>query len=104
MSGGPENTGDPTYKGELYAIYLLKAYQSQGTGRRLATTLVKRLLQEGITSMLLWTLPASPASRFYEALGGQQVKTIRSELGGVMLDEVTYGWTDFIIFMKEQGS
>jgi ribosomal protein S18 acetylase RimI-like enzyme len=101
VSGGPENTGDPTYKAELYAIYILKAYQGQGTGRRLTETLVKRLLQEGMTSMLLWTLPTSPASRFYEALGGQQSKTKQAELGGIQITEVAYGWTNLHTLLED---
>ena len=32
-SGGPERGGDPDYTGELYAIYLLEAYQRHGLGR-----------------------------------------------------------------------
>src|SRR6185369_9238460 len=34
-SGGPERDGDPIYKGELSAIYILDAYHKQGIGRKL---------------------------------------------------------------------
>src|SRR5437762_1091626 len=33
--GGPERSGDPVYRGELEAIYILGAYQRQGIGRLL---------------------------------------------------------------------
>src|SRR4051812_39732747 len=39
VSGGPERNNDPIYVGELYAIYLLDAYQRQGIGRQLMLAL-----------------------------------------------------------------
>ena len=102
VSGGAERKGDPLYKGELYAIYLLQAYQGQGIGRLLTRALVKRLVQEGINSMLLWVVTANPARHFYEALGGQQVKAKQIEIGGAMLDEIAYGWTDLHVLLEEQ--
>src|SRR5262245_12243764 len=32
-AGGPERTGHAVYQTEIYAIYLLQAYQGQGIGR-----------------------------------------------------------------------
>jgi len=93
-SGGPERSGDPVYKGELYAIYLLQEYQGQGIGRRLVASLAERLYQAGMSSMLLWVLAANPACRFYEALGGLPLKTHQITIGGAMLDEIAYGWLD----------
>jgi ribosomal protein S18 acetylase RimI-like enzyme len=101
VSGGPERKNDPDYKSELYAIYILKEYQGQGIGHSLTQTLVKRLLQSGMNTMLLWVVSDNPARRFYEALGGQQIKTERVELGGVMIDEVAYGWTDINTILQD---
>jgi len=104
VSGGAEREGDPLYKGELYAIYLLQAYQGQGIGRLLTRALVNRLVQVGMNSMLLWVVAANPARRFYEALSGQQVKTKQIEIGGTMLDEIAYGWTDIRVLLEERGA
>jgi GNAT superfamily N-acetyltransferase len=93
-SGGPERSGDPVYAGELYAIYLLQERQRQGIGRRLTRAVAERLSQYGMGSMLLWVLAANPSRRFYEAIGGQQLRTETIAIGGVTLDEVAYGWTD----------
>ncbi len=101
VTGGPPHDDDPQYEAELYSIYILKGHQGQGIGRSLTRTLVERLLQEGMSSMLLWTLPAGPASRFYETLGGKQVKTMKATLGGTEIDEVAYGWTDIRVLLKE---
>jgi ribosomal protein S18 acetylase RimI-like enzyme len=92
--GGPVRDNDPLYRGELYAIHLLNEFRRQGLGRRLMLAFVERLLHAGINSMLLWVLAENPAREFYEAMGGQPVKTQSAETEGVMLEEVAYGWPD----------
>jgi ribosomal protein S18 acetylase RimI-like enzyme len=102
ISGGPEREhDDPAYSGELYAIYVLKEYQEQGIGRRLTETLVEKLLQAGMESMLVWVLAENPACRFYEALGGQPLKTVQEEIGGKLLDLIGYGWSDIKTLLPE---
>ena len=97
-SGGPERTGDSIYKGELNAIYILRAYQRQGIGRRLTSAVAERLAQADIYSMLVWVLADNPSFRFYEAIGGQKVYEKPIERGGIILNEVAYGWTDTRVF------
>jgi GNAT superfamily N-acetyltransferase len=97
--GGRERSGDPIYKSELYALYILKTYQGQGLGRRLTQALVEKLIQEGRDSMLVWVLAANPSRRFYEKLGGQLVRTGTYEIGGVMLEDVAYGWKNIFTLM-----
>jgi GNAT superfamily N-acetyltransferase len=92
--GGPERHHDPLYSGELYAIYILDAYQRQGLGRRLIQALVRSLLDVGISSLLLWVIDANPGRYFYEALGGKRVKSGTFEVRGVTIGESAYGWTD----------
>jgi ribosomal protein S18 acetylase RimI-like enzyme len=92
-SGGALRTDIPPYTSELYAIYLLENYQKQGIGLQLFEAIKNRLLQNGFSSMLLWVLTENTiARRFYEARGGQVVKTQKFELGGVTLEETGYGW------------
>lgn len=94
INGGPERENDPIYKGELYAIYTFKEVQGRGLGRRLTQALAEGLLHDGMYSMLVWVLADNPARRFYEALGGQELRTKPIEIGGVTLEEVAYGWQD----------
>jgi L-amino acid N-acyltransferase YncA len=96
-SGGKERTGDALYKGELSAIYVLDTYQRRGIGLSLTRAVVDRLAIAGIRSMLVWVLKDNPSCRFYEAIGGQKVYEKQIERGGVMLNEVAYGWTTFDI-------
>jgi ribosomal protein S18 acetylase RimI-like enzyme len=93
VSGGPAmDKKDMLYKGELFTLYILDAYQRRGLGQRLFFRTVERLIEMGLTSMLIWVLAENPARRFYEALGGQHVKTQPYEVGGITLQEVGYGW------------
>jgi len=104
VSGGPERSGDPVYTGELYAIYLLSPYQGQGIGRRLAITLVHRLIQAGMTALLLWVLAENPSRTFYERLGGRPVYEKTVTIGGVPLIEVAYGWLDAHTLIEPPGA
>jgi GNAT superfamily N-acetyltransferase len=93
-TSGPERTGNPLYTGELYAIYLLEAYQRQGVGQQLTRAVVNSLLRHGLSSMLVWALADNPARAFYEAIGGQYVAEQQITIGSTQLTEVAYGWRD----------
>jgi ribosomal protein S18 acetylase RimI-like enzyme len=95
--GGPEGSKHPLYTGEIYALYLLPAYQRQGSGRQLTVSVVKRLVEMGLDSLLIRVLKANaPARRFYEALGGQLVPDVEEQFEerGAMLVRIAYGWRD----------
>jgi GNAT superfamily N-acetyltransferase len=92
---GPEREGDPRYRGEVYAIYLLDASQGTGGGRRLMAESAHRLAGVGLTSLLVWVLSENHRARgFYEHLGGVYLR--EKPLGRPGTDglEVAYGWAD----------
>src|SRR5688572_30811215 len=63
---------NPGYAARLNKIYLLRGYQRRGLGKRMVTAAVDRLLENGLTSMVLFTEPDNePACRFYDQLGGE---------------------------------
>lgn len=80
------------FAGELYAIYVTQNSQGKGVGRMLAGSVVSDLKSRGLTSMLVWVLAENPFRMFYEALGGELVRTREVEIGGKMLKELGYGW------------
>jgi GNAT superfamily N-acetyltransferase len=92
--GGTEREGHPIYKGELYAIYLLAEHQGKGIGRQLLGAVIRCLMAQGLTTMLVWVLAGNPACKFYEAMGGVRVGSKPVEIGGVKLEELAYGWRD----------
>lgn len=105
VHGGASRSPELPYRGELYAIYILKEYQQQGLGRRLTQALVRDLLNADMSDMFLWVLEANHASRrFYEALGGQYVKTNTFEIHGVPINECAYGWSNLSPFLQEKHS
>lgn len=94
-NGAPERESDPLYRGEIYSIYVLATYQRKGVGRRLLTTLARRLRQDGFKSLLLWVLKDNlPARRFYESLGGTYLREKPITIGTTDLIEAAYGWRD----------
>lgn len=93
-NGGQERSGDRIYKGELYAIYILEPYQRQGIGNQLTLFVIDKLSQMSFDSMLVWVLADNPAYKFYENIGGQKVYEKQIERGGVLLNEIAYGWQD----------
>ncbi|MCE2527578.1 MAG: GNAT family N-acetyltransferase [Actinomycetia bacterium] len=93
--GGPEREGDPTYRAELFFIYVLAEYQRSSLGRRLVASVARRLLVNGLSSMLVWVLEDNHgARRFYESLGGEELASKTIAVGGTDLVEVSYGWKD----------
>jgi len=95
VAGGRLHEDVPGYTSILHAIYLLQNTQGQGLGRRLVEALVRDLIEQSHTSMLLWVFRDNPPARgFYEALGGQYVSEKTFELGDKEFVEVSYGWQD----------
>ena len=90
-NGGKERSGHPMYTGELYALYILKAYQRQGIGSLLVREVMKGLSREGLHSMLIWVLEDNPATFFYRYMGGKEVMKQTIERG-VPLTQIAYGW------------
>ncbi|MDE0375916.1 MAG: GNAT family N-acetyltransferase [bacterium] len=102
--GGPERTGNETYVGELYLVYLLEQYQRRGLGRLLVSAVAERLVADGFESMLLWVAKDNhPACRFYEALGGEPIDSRTIDIAGAGIAEVAYGWQQVADLLTDQA-
>lgn len=91
---------DTEYRGELFAIYMLKSAQKRGIGRMLVSEVVTGFAGLGVDSMLVWVLKENPARGFYENLGGVFLRETTIEIGGKALLEVAYGWRDLSRFQS----
>lgn len=91
---GPERGGIGRHAGDVYAIYVLPAFQRRGTGHLLMKAAMARLGGLGYTSMLLWTPVDSAYSRFYERLGGARLGRKTCDIGGTPVDLVAFGWQE----------
>ncbi len=80
------------FSGELYVLYLLRAYQGRGIGRALFDAVHHELARRGHGDILVWVLADNPARGFYERLGGEPAGEASCVIGGARLREVAYGW------------
>lgn len=100
-SGGPEREKIDGYDGELYALYLLKECHGRGIGADLMKEFMRKMSALGFESMLIWVLSANPTRRFYERMGGIEVRRKTIEIGGEELEETGYGWRELRIMNYE---
>ncbi len=94
ISGGYARQNDDIYKGEIYALYVLKKFQRQGIGTHLVLALATAFNRCDINSMFVWVLEHNPCRRFYERLNGMYLRKKRLPFAGELLDTVAYGWID----------
>jgi GNAT superfamily N-acetyltransferase len=92
--GGRERTGRTDYQGEVFSVYVLKEYRSQGIGRALFQRLAGSLLEHGLASAIVWVFEENPCRQCYAAWGGEQVATKAIKVGEQQLVQVAYGWRD----------
>jgi GNAT superfamily N-acetyltransferase len=103
-TGGKERTGNyEDYKGELYAIYILKEFQGKGLGTKLVKPIMDELASLGINTMLVIVLEDNPSRYFYEALGAEKIESLEIQIGGKKLREAVYGWDDINLIYKREG-
>lgn len=99
--GGTERSGDSSYDGELYAIYLLKEHQRKGIRKSLFHHVVSHLASNHCYSMLIWVLNDNPSRYFYESMGGQLIREQSIQIGEQQLRESAYGWCN-LMSLQEQ--
>ncbi len=93
---GKTRDSDNAYEAELYAIYLLRDFQRQGSGAKLFDLGVKYLIKSGMNSMSLLALEASPYKSFYEKMGGRVVGRKTVEMEGAEYTALVYGWDSLV--------
>jgi ribosomal protein S18 acetylase RimI-like enzyme len=93
--GGSSRAPALPHDAEVYAIYVRRAAQRRGCGRRLMAALANALHARGFKSLSLWVLEDNARARgFYERLGGTVVGEKTEVEGEQTYREVAYGWDD----------
>ncbi|MBA4850665.1 GNAT family N-acetyltransferase [Emticicia sp. BO119] len=93
----PYSSGDlPDYAGELNKIYVLRNYQRLGLGAKLVEHVVRRFLDNGIHTMVLFGIPQNPSCGFHEAMGGKRLYAANRQFHG------GYGWKDLREFAERR--
>jgi ribosomal protein S18 acetylase RimI-like enzyme len=94
VSGGPSRSGVDG-EAEIATLYLLRAAQGRGVGRRLLTDAARVLAAQGARSLVISVLAENAHARgFYERLGGRADAPRREPGPGGGVWEVTYRWED----------
>ena len=93
-AGGPSRS-HRAGEAEIHTLYVRRAVQRAGLGRRLLIAMARVFADQGARSLMISTLRDNlPARGFYEHLGGQ-AETPRREPGpGGVVYEVSYVWPD----------
>lgn len=91
-SGGVNRSKNLGYDGELYSIYLLKAYHFSGIGSKLFQKVAYEMQVLGYASLVVWVLEENKAREFYEKFNPKRVG--RAYLEGLECFEIAYGWFD----------
>lgn len=93
---GPPKPEIPGYAWEVYRIYVDPAAQGLGLGRALVGAAGRAMRDRGGQGAILWVFEQNHAARrFYERLGGREVrKQVFHAFDGVEMVEVGYGWPD----------
>ncbi len=92
-----QHAGEPKHglDAELTAIYLQRAYQRNGMGRRLVGAVVAAQRAHGATGLLTWVIAGNRGARaFYEHLGAELLIEQPFQWDGIDLVEAGYGWRD----------
>lgn len=74
--------------GEIFAIYILKAYHGRTIGRALIAAAARFWLSKGGRDLMVLSMTGNTqATAFYEALGGVQVYDGSFEIAGTVMAE-----------------
>ena len=101
VMGGPRLTGSEKYKGEVTALYVRKAFQRKGIGKKLLFLAVKALQTRNLRPIIIWVLKENPYRDFYDKLGGTLVDEMLKEIGDHKYAIVAYSWQDLDDLLKK---
>ncbi|HVK89960.1 MAG TPA: GNAT family N-acetyltransferase [Mycoplana sp.] len=102
---GPARYSSPTPVGEIYALYVLPAYQGRGIGGELVRAVARRMVEGGTVTLFAWVLSTNPNRIFYERMGAIPVETGIIGLGGHRYEQVAYAWRDLhLLIGRDAGA
>lgn len=98
-----KSSDDDNFDGELYSLYLLQECRGIGVGRQLVSAIALHFKEKGNTSMMVWVMEQNKSGLgFYERMEGREYLRRKSEFGGMVVDDVAYGWKDASVLCIEE--
>ena len=93
MSYGRNRAAALDFDGEIFELYLAPEYQGLGFGERLFRAGRRDLADNGLDTMLVWTLSDNQrAIDFYRRLGGEPVRRASEYFGAEKLGRLAFGF------------
>lgn len=92
-NGGKNRDNDTVYPGELYAIYLLKAFHKREIGKALLEAVVSQLLASGLLPFVTYVLADNPTLEFYKHTGAKIIDEHIEDFDGRKLKELRLAWS-----------
>ena len=84
------------YPRDLSVLHVDPAWHRRGVGRTLVANVATRLLDEGVTGLLVRVLVDNPNAVAYERMGAVLVATQPYDWEGYLTEELLYGWDDLV--------
>jgi len=104
ICGGPERSGHPIYRSEVFELYIAPGFQRQGVGRRLLSALAAHFHDQQFYTMMAWVLASNPNHRFYEKAGGLYLEVRTITFAGKKLQAASYGWVDVTLAFRDNAA
>jgi GNAT superfamily N-acetyltransferase len=79
-------------EGEVETLYVLDDYRDRGLGGQLLRASAKHLTQLGCRSAFAWVLSENPSRYFYQHLGGKQIASGTTWVGGENIPQIAFSW------------
>ncbi len=79
-------------EGEVETLYVLDDYRDRGLGGLLLRASAKHLAQLGCRSAFAWVLSENPSRYFYQHLGGKQIASGTTWVGGEDIPQIAFSW------------
>lgn len=83
---------DVAHEIQIYSFYFLPEFQRKGFGGELFKLCLKKIADEGYSSVCLDSFEVSPYRKFYDKMGGRVVGEGKHDLAGVEHKTIIYGW------------
>lgn len=92
VDGGKIRDEVPNYKGEIYALYLLKKYQGLGIGKALFNHMRNLLESSHLYPFTAWVLADNPSLSFYQKMGAHIIGHRLEQIHERMVKDLQLGW------------
>ena len=86
-----------SFDSEIYTLYVDPALTGMGIGRALLQGAFGALSEQKHESCIIWAHAKNPARFFYEAVGGKLVAERTTNMMGIPVPEVAFGWRNLAL-------